>query len=708
MWNKIKIFLVALLGTLAFSTPALAGPAVIVGAVIGGAIGAGAAALGLIAGSVFVAGAIGAAVGAAAGALMPSMMGGVFDTPDYNVANNAQAENEGILVNKTGTLENIPVVYGQRKVGGKIVFLDTSGDRNKYLYMALVLSEGEIEAIDDIYINDIISTDARFRDRFEYEKFLGGDNQIAGSLLQQTDSWTAAHRLQGVAYLAVRFEWKKIEDQDDADANPYSGIPKVQCVIRGKKVASAATAGAVTYENETVAFSNNPADCLLDYLRNPRYGRGLSNDRINFSSFSTARSKYATQVNYAAGGQGPILSCDAVIDTSRSLLDNTKLFLSNMRSGMPYIQGEFKLKLQDTGHDTDSQNTTPNSVYTVTNNNIVNGIKLMANGTREHFNQIKLTYVDPTNEWKTNEVIYPTLNGVLDTQYLQEDNGRRLTKEISMNHIINTSMAADLAHIILTQSRKRKHINFTATSELHEAEVGDIITVDYAPLGINSIYYRITSMQINADYTIDITASEHEPSNYVFSDRATITGGPHQIAYVGNAIQSVSYQRLAYSIGGGLLGAYYGIVKGIFGPNASVPKLPSNFGASWAAGLAVASYLNVNSVSQVALFDRPGFAYETIRFNLLIQNMVIDAMKSLNLQKRNTITGLFEDVLSVNPTILQRSGSDYLVDYNSELDGLTHDFRLYAIMDNGDKLPSAIFQHTSPTSIYVTKTGGTF
>ena len=66
-----------------------------------------------------------------------------------------------------------------------------------------------------------------------------------------------------------------------------------------------------------------------------------------------------------------------------------------------------------------------------------------------------------------------------DTELLAEDNNRRLTKDMAFNHVIHKNIAADLAHIILETSRKRKHIEFTATAELHNVIVNDIITVTY-------------------------------------------------------------------------------------------------------------------------------------------------------------------------------------------------------------------------------------
>lgn len=691
MIKNFKIFLLALLGTFAFTTSAWAGPAVIIGAIIGGGVAAGAAAAGFIAASVLTAAAIGAVVGAVAGALSGSLLGGFLDTPDYNVTQNAQTLNDGVLVNKIGMLEHIPVVYGQRKVGGTVVFLSTAGDRNKYLYMALVLCEGEIEAIDDVYINNIISTDSRFSGRVTIEKFAGSDGQSASTILQEASGWSTNHKLSGLAYLGIRFEWKKIEDQEDADANPFSGIPKVQAVIRGKKVTTAngkSNTYSTAYTSESgQAYSNNPADCLMDYLRNPRYGKGLANDRINFASFDVAFDKFAQTVNYFGGGSGPIVTCDAVIDTSRSILNNTKVFLANMRSGMPYQQGRFKLKLQDTGHATDSQNTTPEIAFAVTRDHIVGGIKLKGAGTREHFNQIKLTYVDPTNEWKTNEVIHPQLNSARDQELLNEDNGRRLTKELAFNHITNKNQAADLAHIILEQSRKTKSIAFTATAELHETEVGDIITVTYDLLGFSAVKYRITSWKMNADYTISLTANEHEPTTYIFADTDVKYGADTQKHYVGGGAQSKYY--------------YWNNVSGYNSantppPNSNQAQLPIN------TNQITSSVLGINSVTSKAKYDRPSFATETLQFNVTMADSFIDQIKQVDLQELSGNTNTYVSRTTLNPTTLAKSGSAYLLDINSELDGRTHTFRLLATLDNGDTIPSATTTHTASLSIYRT------
>jgi len=61
---------------------------------------------------------------------------------------------QGILLNKQSNNASIPVVYGERLLGGTRIFLETSGSSNQYLYMAIVLAEGEINSIEEIIVDD--------------------------------------------------------------------------------------------------------------------------------------------------------------------------------------------------------------------------------------------------------------------------------------------------------------------------------------------------------------------------------------------------------------------------------------------------------------------------------------------------------------------------------------------------------------------------
>src|SRR6056300_384761 len=130
-------------------------------------------------------------------------------------------EIRGTQLNKQSNNAQIPVIYGERLVGGTRVFLETSGTDNTYLYMAIVMAEGEINDIEEIRVDDKVVTfasalsdgtavevdsgDANFYKDSEslirVEPHYGTDGQSASTLLSTLDSWGSNHKLSGLCYL---------------------------------------------------------------------------------------------------------------------------------------------------------------------------------------------------------------------------------------------------------------------------------------------------------------------------------------------------------------------------------------------------------------------------------------------------------------------------------------------------------------------------
>jgi len=77
----------------------------------------------------------------------------VPEQPDFGT-NDFDNYEKGILLNKQSNDANIPVIYGERMIGGTRIFLETSGTDNEFLYMAIILSEGEINDITSINIDE--------------------------------------------------------------------------------------------------------------------------------------------------------------------------------------------------------------------------------------------------------------------------------------------------------------------------------------------------------------------------------------------------------------------------------------------------------------------------------------------------------------------------------------------------------------------------
>ena len=222
--------------------------------VVFSAIGAGViassfgAAIGLtVASSAFLVGLVTHVVlGAAMRALMPK--------PSFG------GSNRGYQTTAIGTALDHQIIYGKMRVGGARIYDEATGTNNKYLHRIIAVAGHEIQAFDEIYINDEVVTldgdgnvtsPSQYNGKVRIKPHLGASDQTADTfLVDESAHWTTQHRLRGIAYMYIRLQF-------DADAFP-NGIPEITSVISGKKVYDPRTS--------TTAWSDNPALCLRDYL----------------------------------------------------------------------------------------------------------------------------------------------------------------------------------------------------------------------------------------------------------------------------------------------------------------------------------------------------------------------------------------------------------------------------------------------------------
>jgi hypothetical protein len=69
------------------------------------------------------------------------------DTPSLN--------QRGLKINTETDDFNIPVIYGRMIVGCNVDLRDVSGGSNEYLHQILTWGEGEVESIEDIFLDDV-------------------------------------------------------------------------------------------------------------------------------------------------------------------------------------------------------------------------------------------------------------------------------------------------------------------------------------------------------------------------------------------------------------------------------------------------------------------------------------------------------------------------------------------------------------------------
>ena len=280
------------------------------------------------------------------------------------------------------------------------------------------------------------------------------------------------------------------------------------------------TARATAYASETVAFNNNPVNVLLDYMRNPRYGKGLTNDSIAWGSFVTAARLCDQVVAYTSSTTGKAFTCDAVLDTGSSLMDNIKQILSGFRGMLPYQQGKFVCKIEHGGDDTSitATPTLPATVFTATPENIIGGVTIDGDSKQTRCNRCRVTYIDPLADYQPNEVIFPDDGSADDIAFLAAD-GVRLEKNVTLATVANREQALQYAEVFVRRSRNAKIISFATNLSGANASVGDLVRVVNPVIGLDGVI-RVSDVRINAEGDIEITGYEHQSSAYAIQAKA--------------------------------------------------------------------------------------------------------------------------------------------------------------------------------------------
>jgi predicted nucleic acid-binding Zn-ribbon protein len=414
-------------------------------------------------------------------------------------------QSRGALVNKQSNIEPIPVIYGQRKVGGTRVFVSTGGaKKNEYLYIALALCEGEVEEIGDVYINDVLSTDSKYSGLVSITKYLGTDAQTYSTLLAEADdTWGSNHRLRGVAYLAMRFKY---------DPDVFSSIPEVQAVVKGRKVYDP--------ETTTTVWSDNPALCLRDYLTNARYGKGLSSSLIDDTSFIAAKAFCNTTVTSSAGAGGSqkIFECNAVIDTDKNLFDNVRILLRGMRGLMPYSNGIYSLIIDKS----------ESSSFDLTPDNITSDLTVASAGKSKKYNKVTVKFTNPEANWQSDTVFWPPAGSTEETTFLSEDNNQELSTEITLPTITNYYSARDIARVACLTSRASDlSVKVTATSEALVIAAGDVVRLEQPSMGwvddgVTDArqLFRVVGIQLVNTGEVKLTLQKYDSSIYTWDEGA--------------------------------------------------------------------------------------------------------------------------------------------------------------------------------------------
>ena len=479
---------------------------------------------------------------------------------------------KGVLLNKVSANASIPIIYGTRKVGGNVVFMETSGADNEFLYLIMVLSEGEIDDVSTIYVNDNAVTwsgdlsDGTSRtvntgDSNYYKDstslitvipHYGLDSQTYDTTIGGLTSWTSNHRLRGLAYLAFKFTWNQ---------DTFGSIPTIHAIVKGKKIYNpnldgSITGGSGSHRVDTTTtweYSDNPVYQLLDYLRNTRFGMGIANSYFdsNFADWQTAGDVCDVNITpYSGADEIDLMDSHAVIDTSRKAIDNVKEIIKGCRGILNFTYGNYKILVETTG----------SASITLTEDNIIGGITVASKNKNSRYNRVLVNFINPDKNYQSDEVQFPPVDDSAEASADRHatmktaDGDLLLEGRFDFPTLTNPYQAREMAEIILRRSRSSLDVVIKADGNAMELAIGDIVNVTHATPSFSAKAFRVQGLVLNADMSVSLTLSEHQDSYYTFGTQivaATIpdTTLPNPFSVTAPASLTLTDELIIYSEG---------------------------------------------------------------------------------------------------------------------------------------------------------------
>jgi hypothetical protein len=485
----------------------------------------------------------------------------------------------GLLIQKQGGTHPIPIVYGQRRIAPTKVWEDitrqrlpvanpsavsdsyfthnnestykSSRDDEDFLHRIDVWCQGPIQSITNIEIDDDpVATHKRFtqvknnRPLFRALNKHGSESQSMFTALSSGMSGiSSSMKGNGLAWSWNSFLYTH-------DTPQYYGDPKLTAKIKGLKVWDA----RVNPDDPTVkAWSDNPALILLDYLT-ADYGKGLSYADIDTASFMTVADEcdvivalptqgvvpevtiiYDREIGeyivVPAGGNNPNgngvvsqkrFTCNIALQPDVDSKENVTEILKTFKGALPFINGKYVLSME----------VASSSVMSFDDSNIVGGVTISYADRSKRLNQVTVKFPNSLKGYKEDAVTWPKPTSTMYNTLLAEDSGEKLTTEAKLSGVTSYSQAEDLAEFMVRDSRNQQMIVFKTQPLALQLEPNDIIQVTTDSLDYTDRLYRVRSVKLGTDLTVEVAAQEYDPTVYPWYD-GDAEPAPE---YVGNSI----------------------------------------------------------------------------------------------------------------------------------------------------------------------------
>ena len=387
----------------------------------------------------------------------------------------------------------LPIIYGQGRVFGSITFADITSD-NQTMAFIITLCEGPIQDIGQIWWDDFKltldsdgnvttatdsqgGTDDFLNGNLTVKKFKSGGRCSPMETFSTKWATNATNRtMPNVAYLYVELKYNRDES--------VTGLTsKLGAEVQGKLVR---TFSGSTLSSGT-SYSNNPSECLLDYLTSTVYGCGdvMSDSDIDLTTFASHKTFCDTLITHTDKDGNSTTAKRYTTDGAINTFDERDLNVSDLvvcsQAIFSYHLGKFQVISDTTG----------SSVMSFNPDNMYGDVTIVNDGFNSALNKMNISFSSYAQKYQDDQVF---LNLAANQRSYNEP---ELVQDTRFKFVNNNIMAERIGHIIVKKSRDNLIVSFKTDTRALALQVVDIISVTNSTYGFTNKLFKINSITEN-------------------------------------------------------------------------------------------------------------------------------------------------------------------------------------------------------------------
>ncbi len=419
-------------------------------------------------------------------------------------------------------------IYGEDMVSGPIIFANVAGNSNVDLYYMIAFAGHEVDSAQayrldstDITLAQLSGSEdgtvdsGKYANAMEIELLHGDSAQAASTLLTAAfgSNWTSSHTARGWATMVFKMSVNTTNENAFKNGAPRN----FRIRVRGKKIydprldSTNGGSGPHRLANEsTWEWSENPALCLADWLRDDKFGMAEEDDRIDWPKVITAADVCEETVSTPGGNQDRY-TCNGTFSARSSRRSIRDSLVNAMMGRLVFSQGTWQMWAGEA----------VTADVTLTEANLAGSIQLQAAASsKDRYNRVRGKFVDKDRDYTA--AMYPE---VRSSAYESDDGGEVRELVADFQTVQDQYEAQRNAIITLRRSRNQRVMVFEGNYSCFRIQPGATVDVSIAELGFSGEKFFVTEWKFGRN-GINLTLVEeddtvwNDPANSDYTTRS--------------------------------------------------------------------------------------------------------------------------------------------------------------------------------------------